>query len=166
MPLSAELQELYATPSPYDGEALTLAFDHATLVSPIYVTNQPRGFQATLEDLSTVYFQPIAFAIEFPKRDDRGRQDLQIAMDNIGRTLMDMLKTGIAQASDPVYVTLRTYLWTDKSQPQESPPLTLTITSFAVQSGVVNMTAGRADFFARPFPFTRYLRSIWPGLDR
>lgn len=106
------------------------------------------------------------FRVILPTVDGQGNQDMNLTLANIGRDLIDPLEAAIAKPSEPIRCTYRVYLDTPSSSPQNTPSLTLTITSVQVTRGTVAAIATRADVLNRAFPYNFYDFATFPGLRR
>jgi len=172
MTLSDELKRRYASGGDgvaEDGVAQTLEFRHPTM-SPVYVTNQPVGFTALLEDGETqVIYQPLGFGIRKPVRDVDARGEFRIQVVNVGRELSDRLEGAIADPRNPPEVVYREYLLSQieagpNAEPQEVPPPLVQAPTVAVDDAFATL-APRVISLDRRWQ-QLYLPELFPGLVR
>jgi hypothetical protein len=166
MPISEELKRIYA--SNPDGERYieTLQFSHVAFSRNYFLTNDNVQWEFLLEDLSNQVFQCIPFQLRLPVKDDSGRQDLQIAITNIGQELIEELNAASLAPRRPIECTYRVYLNRPLTEPQNNPPLKLTILQVDLTIETLTAVATRADVLNRPFPRNVYRPDSFPGLDR
>lgn len=165
MPVSEELQRIYA--SAPAGETLleTLELAHPLFARTFYVTNAPEPFTATLETGATVDFETLPFAARQPTSDGQGNQDLGLVIDNVDREILEQLELAIANPRERIAVTYRCFASGDLSAPG-SDPIALSISEVSAGLTTVDATAGRADVLNRKFPAVLYEIGQFPGLDR
>lgn len=166
MPLSQQLKEIYASAPTTQRYIETLAFTHSRFAAPYYLTNDNVAWSFLLESGQLVTFNPLPFRIVLPTLDGQGNQDMSLTIANVGRDLVDPLEAAIAVPAEPVQCTYRVYLDTPSSSPQNTPPMTLTITSVQVTKESVSAVATRADVLSKAFPYVFYKYDQFPGLRR
>lgn len=165
--LSTELMRLYASAENPDVAGdwwlETLSFTHPEIPDQ-HVTNQPTGFSATLETAETVFFRPLAFAVLEPRRDDAGRMELTVNIDNVGAELMAVIEAAQLQATAPPALTRRIFLASNRDEPARVTPLS--VLSASCTDAVVALRASRADVLNRRYPSLLYRGDLYPGLVR
>ena len=166
MAISAALQRVYANPTAKDHFIETLEIAHPVWPAEFFITNWPEAFDGGIESGGTASFLSVPFQVVTPKRNTQGRQDMSVAIDNVGRVVMDALEEAIEDPTSPIDITWRVYLFSDLTQPQNNPPLKLTMTDVEVNNKQLVATASRADILNRPFPSEVYRTDQWPGLAR
>ncbi len=166
MPISQALKEIYASAPATQRFIETLAFTHSLFSQPYYVTADNVSWDFLLETGQLVTFLPMPFRIVLPSLDGQGQQDMALTIANIGRALIDPLEAAIAKPSEPIRCVYRVYLDTPSTSPQNTPPLSLIITSIQVTAEAVSATATRTDVLNRAFPYTFFKFSDFPGLRR
>jgi len=168
--MSAALREAYAYADESDPIYYTLELRHVAFTEPVRVVLDHVDLRAALE--ATAPENPgeevtwTAFACRFdrPAVDDRGRPSITIEVDNVSRTLLPQIQAASASSS-PVQITVREYLASDLSGPQNDPPLTMVATSCRADVFTVTMTAVLAGPNAdQPFPSWLYTIREFPGL--
>jgi hypothetical protein len=166
MPISDELKRIYA--SNPDGQRYieTLEFYHTAFSRYYYLTNDNEQWEFLLEDMSTQVFQCVPFQLRLPVKDDSGRQDLQIAISNIGLEMVAELNAASAAPRSPIQCVYRVYLNQPLTQPQNNPPLKMTILQVDMSVDTITAVATRSDVLNRPFPRNVYRPASFPGLDR
>jgi hypothetical protein len=120
---------------------------------------------ATLEDKSTVTFDPFPFTIAMPNVDAQGQQILQISLCNIGQEMMGELEHANEDPRNRVEVVYRIFLASDTSEPQ-TLPYRLTLDAVAANDLTVIGEAGRSDVLNQRFARTIYTSTLFPGLRR
>lgn len=166
MTISAALKEVYASAPTTHRYIETLSFSHSLFPQVYYLTNDNAAWDFLLEDGSLVKFLPVPFRIVLPTVDKEGNQDLSLTLANIGQDLVDPLELAIAKPEEPIRCTYRVYLDASSSQPQNSPPLSLVITSVQMTRQSVSAIATRSDVLNRAFPYNVYRYDAYPGLRR
>lgn len=167
MPLSDELKAVYCT-APHDEFYVeTMTLEHPLFPGGIrYITSRLGGWEADLEDGSTVFFQYVPFATVPPDRAEQAAVELKVGIDNTSRELMDELERLAAQPTDPITLTYRVYLESDNTTVQNDPPLVLEILSVVAGEQAITFTAGLTNLRDKPFPSVLYSTERFPGLVR
>jgi hypothetical protein len=174
MPISAELAAVYAS-APYDSYYVeTLQLEHPIFaIEPtpgsIFITNQKDGFDNTLPDGRTVTYIPTPFVAIPPNSDENSALQLQVAIDNASRGIMDNLERLGSYPTDPITVTYRVYLSYDLGPAgviQNDPPLVLQVTNVTATDLSVTFTASLTNLRQRAFPSKLYTTKTYPGLAR
>ena len=162
MPLSAALQERYR--SEVDVDWVDCLIISHPAIDTLYLCNSPDPIQGDPGG-GLVTFQPVPFRINLPTRDGSGRQDLSLAISNVGRIGMAILEQAITQPEEAIQVDY-TILIRGDSAPQLDPPLSLTMTDIVVTETAISATVTRSDILNAPFPREKYRPDRFPGLDR
>jgi hypothetical protein len=149
------------------GEALieVLELQHPSWVQGFVISNWHAPVQVVFETGRAVTPLPIAFRVDMPDAGLQGRQDMQIAIDNVGGELWNALEQAITQAQFPIAVAYRLYTSKVLTAPQ-AVPVSLTVTSIAATHQAVQLTAERSDLINRKWPTVVYRAERWPGLVR
>jgi hypothetical protein len=165
MPVSEELQRIYASAPAGELILETLQLAHPLFSQTWFITNAAQPFAATLETGSTVDFICLPFAARQPVSDGSGNQDLGLVIDNVDREIIEELERAIADPSQRIAVTYRVFASGDLGAPG-SEPISLSISEISAGLTTVEATAGRADVLNRKFPAVLYEIGQFPGLDR
>lgn len=168
MTISPELKRIYAS-APSDRRYVeTLELAHPLFPQTYYVANDVRAwaFKLAAAAATSTPFDPVRFTVVLPTVDGKGQQDLQLAIDNVGREAMDAIEAAAANPAISISATYRVYLDVPDTAPQIDPPLLLALQSIVVTNEAITGTATRADTLNRPFPNELYRTDNYPGLDR
>ena len=160
---SAALKEVYAL-APSDVFPLNcLELSHTDLAEPLYIVQDRKEQEITLEDGTTVVtFQPVPFPFSPPDSNEDGIQTMNLSVDNVDQQVTDFLDQ--ITTGDPLQVKLRIYLSDDLTTPQLDPPLVLYLTEVQIDLLTVS---GRATFtdIVNVNAFREYYdRDRFPGL--
>lgn len=166
MPISDELRHIYASAPSGSRYVETLELAHSSFPQTFYINNAQRLWTFQITTGVYVPFNPVPFKMILPTIDGKGQQDLQLAIDNVGRDAMDALEAAASYPRENIRVTVRIYLNVDNSLPQNDPPLLLSLSEIEVTKEAIVGTATRADTLNRPFPSVVYRTDSFPGLDR
>lgn len=166
MTISAALKRIYASAPTDQRYVETLSFSHTLFAKTYYFTNDLKNWSFKLENGVSQLFDVMPFVIQLPSNDKQGNQDLQIAISNVGREMMDELDAANANPTEPIVCTYRIYLNVADSQPQNDPVLALTITDVQATKETITAVARRADILNKPFPNKVYTLPMFPGLNR
>lgn len=171
MAISEALKEIYAT-APIDRyymETITLThpifIEGENTTGEFFITNQRDGFSGTLEDGRTVAFEALPFVAIPPKSEEQSDVQLQVAIDNASRDLMEYVEKLGTTPNVPIIVTYRVFLSNDLTV-QNDPPLVLDIISVNATQQMVSFTAGNSNVRDKPFPSELYTTELYPGLSR
>lgn len=174
MPISDELKQVYSS-APVDVHHIeTLELQHPIFQSKnsigktnsVYLVNQIGGLNATTEDGAVVDFEPASFAVIPPNSQESNAIQLQVALDNTSRRLVDSLEQLNRSPNIPIVCLYRVYLSDDFSGPQNDPPLKLYVLSVTASDSVVTFNAGLANIRKIPFPSVVYNVRQFQGLKR
>lgn len=142
----------------------TLELSHPSIVDSIYLVQDYTDHECTLEDgVTVVTFRKAPFRFVLPSTGSNGLQELNIAIDNVDQAVSDFLQD-ITGDPAPVTVKYRSYLSTDKTEPQNGVPLVLFMSDIQVTPVEVVGRASFADIINRQFLSTTYTVSRFPGL--
>lgn len=162
MPLSAALQERYR--SEVDVDWVDCLIISHPAIETLYLCNSQDAIQGDPGD-GLVTFQPVPFKVNLPTRDSSGRQDLSLALSNVGRVGMAVLEQAITQPEEPIQVGYTIFIRGDTA-PQIDPVLTLSMTDIVVTETLITATITRSDILNLPFPRQKYRPDWFPGLNR
>ena len=162
MPISDALQDRYR--SEVDVDWVDCLIISHPAIDTLYLCNSPDAIQGDPGD-GLVTFQPLPFKISLPARDGSGRQDMSLALSNVGRVAMTVLEQAITQPTEAIQVDYTLFIRGD-SAPQLDPPLSLSMTDIVVTETLITATVTRSDIHNAPFPRQKYRPDLFPGLDR
>lgn len=167
--LTAAIQEAYATSRTDVFYLDTLEITHPNLEAALYIVNdridhflrlEPQGLDAAG---AVVQFLPVGFRMQLPASGENGVQDLQLAVDNVNREPVALIKKVLGSAV-PVQIVYRPYLSNNAEGPQMTPPLTLYLTDCVITATEVTATATYADVLNRVFLSESYAKRRFPSL--
>lgn len=160
---SDAIKEAYAC-APSDVVTIeTIELTSPSGAGSLYLVQQRANLSLGLETGETVEFEAAGFRISLPKTGENGRQELQIAIDNVDRRVSDFINAAKGYPN-PIKCIYRPYLSTDLSQPQMNPPLTLSLRNISVVVHEVQAKASFADVLNMPFLSQLYSSSRFPGI--
>lgn len=163
--ISQEIKEIYAGSNvnrPID----TLHFKHSLFSQEWFFVNDHQNWIFKIEDGTSRQFMSMPFAMQLPSKDSEGRQDLQIAMSNIGRIMSDEMELANANPRENIECIYRVYLDVMDDSPQIVPSMQLWISEVFVDPYQISAVATRFDVLNRVFP-NRFFRDWeYPGLLR
>lgn len=116
----------------------------------------------TTEDGRTLEAQMSGLAVALPKRDATGAQDITLAFDGVRPESTRLLRQA-NEAQATVYITYRSYLYSDLSEPAE-PPYKLIVRRHIAQADHVEVVAGLFDLIDMRWPRQLYNSINTPGL--
>ena len=167
--LNAATQEAYASAREgvrwYD----TLELYHSDWASVLRIVNDTQDFTGVLESNApnnpgaSVTFDAFGFSVQMPTRDEEGRKDFPMTIDNVSLEVFDLLQTHDA-SNGPVHVIFRIFVNTDPNQPGRV--WATTIKSININSKSVVLNCLFADYVNRRFPTLTYDSANFPGLFR
>jgi hypothetical protein len=164
--ITPELKRIYASAPSGRFYVETLELSHSLFPQTFYINNNLKLWRFDLGDGTMVDFDPVPFQAIQPPRDGRGRQDLKLVIDNVGRDAMEALEAAAALPQENIKVTCRIYINVAETPPQNDPPLVLTLSDIEVSTAAITGVATRADTLNKPFPFYHYRVDNFPGLNR
>lgn len=161
--MSQVLQTVYAS-APVDQVVIhTLELKHAAFnAGAIRLCQGFDDVAATLEDASSVTFNPSGFGVSLPSRAVKGRQDLQFQLDNVSGEALQQIDAAI-EAGGAIQVIYRAYLASDLSAPAQ-PPVVMTAVSVKATPQSVNVVASFHDLVNKAWPRRFYTPDFAPGL--
>jgi len=159
MTLSQELKEVYASVGP-SIVLETLELNHHTFPETFRIVRDNNPWDLGIENGGPVVtFSPHAFNVVPPKKSDKGAQSLQIQIDNVDRTVVDLIEGTQDGTNTPIDVVYRIFLSTATSEPQDAP-LRLSLFNVSITNNQVSGTARRDDIVNRKFPRVVYDRKF------
>ena len=167
--LSDALEEAYASAPAAEVVLHTLEFRHPSFTSPIRVVRDHVDFTARLEasapvdSSAEVTFVRMAFDFVPPETGKGGAPEIEISLDNVSGEITTYLDAAV-NSPDLIEVTYRQYLVSDRTGPQNNPPLTLVVRSVSADVFRVRARAGYGDFANKRFPSETYDTTRFPGL--
>ncbi len=129
----------------------------------IYLCCNTVDLVCTLETAEVVTFVATGAKIELPSKDNKGFQELLIAMANTNLVVSDFLQMALA-FDTPVNCNYRPYLANNLTAPQMIPPLVLTISEAAITAERVDAKATFADILNKKFLSEKYTLTNFPAL--
>lgn len=163
--ISAGLQSLYAGNTTFRALETLQIYHPSWFGGSFWLVNDSVNWTFQLEGGGSQAFIAFPFELTLPQRDTSGNQELGITLCNIGKELMPWIEAAINNPV-PIEVYLRIYIDITNSQPQNDPPLHLSISELSVTKETVTGTASRYDVVNSPFPSRIYTVREFPGLDR
>lgn len=156
MALSQELKEVYASAGP-SIILETLELNHHTFPSAFRIVKDHTSWMLGLENSGpTVEFQPFNFSVTEPRTNDKAGHSLKLSIDNVDRQIVDLLEGTQDGTNTPIDVLFRIYLDTETDEPQNDPPLRLSLFNIGVNKMTATGTARRDDIVNRKFPSEVY----------
>ena len=157
MPISNELKQLYAS-SGDDVILNTLELNHPSWPNPFFIVQDWQDLTADLEVTgTTVVFEKYAFGFSGPDNNERGTQSINITFDSVSGVLVDLLETAMLDMTNtPITVIYRIYLDSDKTAPQNNPPLRLSMRKVKVDLKKITGRAEVVSLINRKFPNEKY----------
>ena len=131
----------------------------------IYLVSQLVDFKAKLAATDTVptTFTAAPFEFKLPETSDSGRQELEIQIDNVDRSISDFVER-CTTMNQHITIVYRAYLDSDRSQPQIEPPMQFDLAYITMDDFKVNARAVFGNFINEPFPTRNYSRHNFPAL--
>jgi hypothetical protein len=168
--ISEALKRIYSSAPEGVRYVETISLWHPNFKQEYWLTNDINDginpWRFLVEDNTPRTFEYIPFELTMPDSGAQGRQDLEIAIGNIGRELMDELEAAVKNPEHPIRCTYRVYLNSNMKRPENEPPMELSITDIDVELLTVTAVATRADVLNKPFPTEVYRLDMFPGLNR
>jgi hypothetical protein len=155
-PVSLRLLESIELAPPGTGQVLRLVRDQSALSAKLEDT-------APRDAGQWVTFDPLAWKAELPAKNDLGRQELRLQLDNVSLQLLDVIMS-VDQAAGPWDVVYRLYVSSDLSQPGRRHCMELA--GIQITDTQVTGTCLYADHLNASFPRLSYTTDLWPGLGR
>ena len=167
--LSEAIKEAYASAPSNEVIHHTLEIWHPNFSVPIYVVRDFGDLTATIEAGAArnagqaVTFVGFAFDIVPPEVDLGGVPQCVIEIDNVSREILANIEAAM-NSTQTITVIYRAYLSSDKSAPENDPPLELTIHSITADPFKVRAVAGFGSLANLKFPRQEYSAEVFPGL--
>lgn len=161
--LQAAIKEAFAIAPTTRVILYTLEIRQTGVQNPIFLVKSLRAIEAKDENGVTHAFEPIGFKFSLPPSTEEGFQSLNIAIDNIGRRVVDFIEA--AKGTDtPIEIYLRPYASDDLNTPQMNPPLLLYLKDVSITATEVVVRATFADIVNKKYPSELYIRERFPSL--
>lgn len=155
------LEQVYASAGP-EVILFTLELTCDVWSGPILICNGFEDQTCVTEDARTLTFIAAGISISLPRKDNRGGQDLSFAIDNVTGEAQQKIDQAL-EAEAEVTLTLRVYLNTNKTAPQEAP-YRMKMRDGVVQGSTVQLRAGFFDMLNTAWPRKFYTLEFAPGL--
>lgn len=174
--LEEAIKEAYAS-CPAEVELVTLEFRHPNFVdessnpTAIRVVLDRVNHNLTLEDEAplnpgeSVNFIAMGFELDRPEVESSGTPVLTIRLQNIDREIEQQLRAA-TRSPYPVVGTLRIYLASDTSGPQNNPPMQFQLSDIEADDAAITANATFGNEATRQFPAENYTATRFPGLSR
>ena len=138
--------------------------DFEDLYRKLYLVNAPDDYGLSLQAGGPpVAFKSHGFSIKRPVISDQGVSTMNISMDNTDLSVTEFLQGSIA-SGEPVIIKYRVYLKSDRTTPQNDPPLELVLSDVKATLFSVSGSATFADIVNLKFLTSMYTREKFPGL--
>jgi len=144
----------------------TLSLEHPLISQPIYLVNDREELEARLEEFGEIVtFKPVSFAFKLPQVSNNGASSMMVSFNNVDRSISEVLEQ-IKDSRDLLLCKYRVYLNSGGKNriPQNSPPITLTITDISLTATKADCKASFIDVINKPFPAEYYDRFRFPTL--
>jgi len=162
--LTDALQEVYAL-APNDVVALdTIEISYIGLSETLYLVQDRKEWDFTLEDATTHTFKPCGFRFIAPTAGKDGVQQMSLAVDNVGTEVTDFFEALGTELTEPVKVTYRPYLSNDTTQPQMNSPLVLFLVDIQMTTFEITGRATFSNIVNTKYPTDYYTAQRFPGL--
>ncbi|MBK3872131.1 DUF1833 family protein [Stutzerimonas frequens] len=114
------------------------------------------------EDGRELTFMASGIALALPKKTSSGAQNLTFAIDNVTGEAQRKIDAAL-EAEKKVFITLRTYLDSDRTAPAENPYRAVVLGG-KIKGASVQITAGFFDVINTAFPRDLYTVNFAPGI--
>lgn len=141
----------------------TLEIRQTGVQDPVFIARTRTTITATDENGNVRIFEPVNFQFTLPPSTEEGFQSLNIAIDNVGRRVVDFIEAAKSERV-PVEAYYRPYLSDDLSTPQMNPPLVLFLKDLQLGVAQVSGRATFMDVINKKFPSELYTRTRFPAL--
>ena len=168
--LKEAIREAYASAPSGEIELLTIELNHPAFTEPLRVVRDNVKLTARLEDTAPenpgemVDFLPYSFDLGLPEKDEYGKPQITITIDNVGKDIMNYVEAA-ARTRYKIDVIYRAYLESDTSGPQNDPPMVMQADSITATTKNITLVAGFADLSSRVFPKQTYNLEQFPSLQ-
>ncbi|ABE50950.1 DUF1833 family protein [Methylobacillus flagellatus] len=175
--LEEAIKEAYASNPVGEVELNTLEFRHPNFVdqngdpSAIRVVLDNVDHYLTLEDDAplnpgeSVLFVRMAFELTKPEVDSVAGPAMDITLNNITPEIETQIRAA-TRSPYPVIGMYRLYLLSDKTQPQNNPPMEFQLDNVNADDESITARATFGNEAQRPFPNENYTATRFPGLSR
>jgi len=138
--------------------------DDEELEPPVYLVNDNANFAAKLEDDTDVIFLQRSFVLDPFTSGEEGAVGIPLTIDNtdlaVSRYTQRVRGSGV-----PVEVLVRIYDDSDRTGPQNDPPLRLYASEFEARGSVVSCQLSWIDLHNASFPNVFYTPTLCPSLQ-
>lgn len=141
----------------------TLEIQQHGVQEPILLVRSRRALLAKDELGFDRVFEPVGFQFTLPPSNEEGFRSLNIAIDNVGRRVMEFITTALT-VDERILIKYRPYLSDDPSGPHMNPPLVLFLEDVQITAFQVTGRATFADVVNKKFPSQLYTRARFPAL--
>ena len=155
------LEQVFASAGP-DVIINTLELASDAWAAPILICSGFADQVLTTEDARTLTFTAAGIAVALPRKDNRGGQALNFAIDNVTGEAQRLIDDAL-EAEARVTLTFRHYLESDKTAPAE-PPYVFTVTGGEFRGTTVQVTAAFFDAINTAWPRDLYTLEFAPGI--
>lgn len=154
------LEQVYAS----GGDVIihTLEITCAAWAEPILLCNGFEDQHCITEDGRPLTFMASGIAVALPKKTNSGAQNLTFAIDNVTGEAQRKIDAAL-EAEKKVFITLRTYLDSDRTAPAENPYRAVVLGG-KIKGASVQITAGFFDVINTAFPRDLYTVNFAPGI--
>jgi hypothetical protein len=163
MSLTPELQRIYSSAPNntrfYEGLVLT----HSAWTDPIAIMTNTVVPMTKVLNGENIEFQPAAFAITLPKRDDFGLVELAVSFPLVSRGMVELIERA-ERAQKSILAKLTVYI--DASPDPQMTPIELQLNKIAMNETEVTGVAARIDLLNKVFPRRIVRPESFPGLYR
>lgn len=160
---SEAIKEAMASGKMDDVVLSTLHVHHDSLSEELWLVRNNEDLTLTLEDDSTQLFEAVGFQVQLPETGTKGLQELSVQIDNVNQRALDFVSEAKA-AGGPIRVDYRVYLASDLTQPQNDPPMKLTLVDVVARELRINATAKFANVLNNTCPKLIYTLARFTSL--
>jgi hypothetical protein len=146
-------------------ELRCLELNHPSFDAPIRLVQDYQPRTVKLETGEIVEFMAGNFKTTPPSKDDNGRIERRLEIDNIGNVFFKPI-FNLRDSSIPIACIFRSYLSDDLTAPLFVPPEKTTLSEISLTKTLLSARASSADVVNKPFPSKRYTTENTPGLKR
>ena len=167
--LSDAIREAYAAAPASEVVLYTLEFRNSSFTTPIRVILDNPNTDAYLEAGAPenpgeeVTFIGLHFEVTRPEMGDNGAPEMTIVLDNVSPEIEEQMSAAIFSQA-VIAVTLRLYLASDLSGPQNDPPIHMEVKSCRADDYKVTATCSFGNLTNTRFPSEIYKLANYPSL--
>lgn len=154
------LEKVYASGG--DTIVFTLELTCEAWNEPILLAEGFDDQHCITEDGRALTFKASGIALALPKKTSSGAQNLTFAIDNVTGEAQRKIDAAL-EAEKKVFITLRTYLDSDRTAPAENPYRAVVLGG-KIKGASVQITAGFFDVINTAFPRDLYTVNFAPGI--